>query len=63
MNESVSSGVTRRAQIGQSIQSETGIDAAMIEKLVRRFYERVRADCRGVVLGKGARFGLGTDLA
>jgi hemoglobin len=44
MSESVSSGVARRAQIIQSIQSETGIDEVMIETLVRRFYERVRAD-------------------
>jgi hemoglobin len=44
MSESVSSGAARRAQIIQSIQSETGIDEAMIETLVRRFYERVRAD-------------------
>ncbi len=44
MSESVSSGLARRAQIIQSIQSETGIDEVMIEKLVRRFYERVRAD-------------------
>jgi|SRR6185437_1194995 len=44
MSESVSSGVARRAQIIRSIQSETGIDEMMIEKLVRRFYERVRAD-------------------
>ena len=44
MSESISSGVARRAQIIQSIQSETGIDEVMIEKLVRRFYERVRAD-------------------
>ena len=44
MSESSSSGAARRAQIITSIQSETGIDEAMIEKLVRRFYERVRAD-------------------
>jgi hemoglobin len=44
MSESVSSGVARRARIIQSIQSETGINEVMIEKLVRRFYERVRAD-------------------
>jgi hemoglobin len=44
MSESVSSGAARRAQIIKSIQSETGIDEGMIEKLVRRFYERVRAD-------------------
>ena len=44
MSESVSSGAARRAQIIESIQSETGIDETMIETLVRRFYERVRAD-------------------
>jgi len=44
MSEPVSSGAARRAQLIRSIQSETGIDEAMIEKLVRRFYERVRED-------------------
>ena len=34
----------RRAEITQEIAARTGIDEAMIERLVRRFYEAVRAD-------------------
>ncbi len=34
----------RRALIVAAIQAETGIDEAMIERLVRAFYDRVRAD-------------------
>ena len=34
----------RRAVIVAAIQAETGIDEAMIERLVRTFYDRVRAD-------------------
>ncbi len=34
----------RRALIVQAIQDETGIDEAMIERLVRSFYDRVQAD-------------------
>jgi hemoglobin len=34
----------RRAELTVRIQTEAGIDEAMIERLVRRFYERVRAD-------------------
>jgi hemoglobin len=34
----------RRARITAAIKAETGIDEAMIERLVRGFYERVRAD-------------------
>ena len=34
----------RRAKITAAIQAETGIDEAMIEKLVRGFYDRVRND-------------------
>ena len=34
----------RRAKITAAIQAETGIDEAMIEKLVRGFYDRVRSD-------------------
>ena len=34
----------RRAAIVRAIQAETGIDEAMIERLVRGFYDRVRAD-------------------
>jgi hemoglobin len=35
---------TRRADITRRLQAETGIDDAMIETLVRAFYDRVRAD-------------------
>lgn len=34
----------RRAKITAAIQAETGIDEAMIERLVSGFYERVRQD-------------------
>jgi len=34
----------RRAALTAAIQAETGIDEAMIEKLVRAFYERVQTD-------------------
>ncbi|ARP99588.1 group III truncated hemoglobin [Pseudorhodoplanes sinuspersici] len=34
----------RRVKITAAIQAETGIDEAMIEKLVRGFYDRVRND-------------------
>jgi len=34
----------RRARITAAIRAETGIDEAMIERLVRGFYDRVRAD-------------------
>ena len=34
----------RRAAMTEAIQTETGIDEAMIERLVHAFYERVRAD-------------------
>lgn len=34
----------RRAAITAAVQAETGIDEAMIEKLVRAFYQRVQAD-------------------
>lgn len=37
-------GPERRAAIVAALQAETGIDEAMIEQLVRRFYETVRAD-------------------
>lgn len=37
-------GPERRAAIVSAIQAETGIDEAMIEMLVRRFYEAVQAD-------------------
>ncbi len=34
----------RRAQINDAIRAETGIDEAMIDRLVRGFYARVRDD-------------------
>ncbi len=34
----------RRARISAEIVAQTGIDEAMIERLVRRFYVKVRAD-------------------
>lgn len=34
----------RRALVARAIQAETGIDDALIERLVRTFYDRVRAD-------------------
>lgn len=40
----VTPAVERRAEITAEIQAETGIDEAMIERLVRGFYDRVRAD-------------------
>jgi hemoglobin len=36
--------VPRRAEITERLQAETGIDEAMIDRLVRRFYGRVRED-------------------
>jgi hemoglobin len=38
------SGQQRRAEFVDRIIGETGVDEAMIERLVRRFYEAVRAD-------------------
>ncbi len=40
----VKSSTERRADIVAVIQAETGIDEAMIERLVRGFYARVQAD-------------------
>ncbi|MGH7089053.1 MAG: group III truncated hemoglobin [Stellaceae bacterium] len=40
----VLSGSARRAEITSAIQARTGIDEAMIERLVRGFYAKVRAD-------------------
>ncbi len=37
-------GEERRARIVERVRAETGIDEAMIERLVRAFYTRVRAD-------------------
>lgn len=38
------SGPERRADVTRRIQAETGIDAAMIARVVDTFYARVRAD-------------------
>lgn len=40
----ITSAPERRADITARIQAETGIDEAMIEKLVRGFYVKVQAD-------------------
>jgi len=40
----VTSASQRRAEITAAIQAETGIDEAMIDRLVRGFYARVRED-------------------
>jgi len=40
----VTSAFQRRAEITAAIQAETGIDEAMIDRLVRGFYARVRED-------------------
>jgi len=37
-------GQERRERVVQRVRAETGIDEAMIERLVRGFYARVRAD-------------------
>jgi hemoglobin len=44
MTEPILSHVERRAQISAAIRKETGIDEAMIDRLVRGFYARVRED-------------------
>ena len=44
MTNSELSAAERRAQITQALCDETGIDEAMIERLVRGFYDRVRDD-------------------
>ena len=44
MTVAVTSAVQRRAEITDAIRRETGIDEAMIERLVRGFYRRVRDD-------------------
>ncbi len=40
----VTTAQARRAAITQEVQAETGVDEAMIERLVRGFYARVRED-------------------
>lgn len=44
MSESRESGLARRAAFTAQVQAETGIDEAMIERLVHGFYARVRED-------------------
>jgi hemoglobin len=44
MSEPAMSSTERRARIIEQIRTETGIDEAMIETLVRSFYARVRDD-------------------
>lgn len=44
MTAHLSEAEERRAKIMAAIQAETGIDEAMIERLVRSFYDRVRED-------------------
>ena len=44
MSDDAKSAQARRAAITSQIQAETGIDEAMIERLVRDFYVRVRDD-------------------
>ena len=52
MTVPVTSAAQRRAEITDAIRRETGIDEAMIERLVRGFYRRVRDDA---VIGPGVR--------
>ncbi len=44
MSEDGQSAAARRAAITAQIQSNTGIDDAMIDRLVRAFYARIRDD-------------------
>ena len=44
MTEPTESGSARRAEITAAIRADTGIDEAMIERLVREFYARIRED-------------------
>jgi len=44
MSHPVEGGPEHRARITAEIRAETGIDEAMIERLVHRFYDKVRAD-------------------
>jgi hemoglobin len=44
MSDRVDAAAARRSAITSQIQAETGIDEAMIERLVRSFYARVRDD-------------------
>ena len=42
--EAIAAGPARREQLTAEIMERTGIDEAMIERLVRGFYTKVRAD-------------------
>lgn len=44
MSADQQSAADRRAAITAAIQAETGIDEAMIERLIRAFYRRVQSD-------------------
>jgi hemoglobin len=44
MSDHADAADARRAAITSQIQAETGIDEAMIERLIRSFYARVRDD-------------------
>ena len=44
MSEAIHSANTRRAEITAAIRAKTGIDDAMIRRLVHAFYARVRTD-------------------
>jgi hemoglobin len=44
MSKYVPVGAARRAEIIAKIEAETGIDDAMIERLVRNFYARIQED-------------------
>lgn len=44
MTDNAISAAARRAEMTRAIEAETGIDEAMIERLVRGFYDRVRED-------------------
>jgi len=44
MSVPIEGGPERRAALTQAIEAATGIDEAMIDTLVRRFYARIRAD-------------------
>ena len=44
MSDDAEANQARRAAVTSQIQAETGIDEAMIERLIRSFYARVRED-------------------
>ena len=50
MTEDAGASEIRRAAVTREIQEETGIDEALIEWLIRSFYDRVREDeCLGPI--------------